>query len=72
MNAKLLCRRLGRAIFELDQASWSCSQPGEERETVQKARESLMRLLTKHDYEFAACDSPRVRRARKFAKSQAG
>lgn len=65
-----LFRRVARAICELDNASWHACSPStkQERSTIERCRRDLYAIMAKHGYEFAQCDSSRIRKVKRGAK----
>lgn len=59
MNNKLAARRLGRAIFEIDNALWSLEAP--HKGELEEMRKRMGQMLNAIGYEFAKNDSPAVR-----------
>lgn len=60
MNDKLAARRIGRALFEIDNALWHLDPP--QKGELEEMRLRMGKMMNDIGYEFAKNDSPVVRR----------
>lgn len=71
MNERKAAQRIANAICELDSASWNIrgamTEPDKrspERRELEACRTKLFALLQSLGYEFAQCDSKRIRKVK--------